>query len=230
MHSLNKVPLSCIRPKILGSLFQGRQIFSLSGAPRRFGQVLDFKCGHRRLVWEPVIFADRSLNLKFPQTFLRIIRQSCQFCASTFSREGQLGKLRETHVRREAPSINKIKYFLFVSWFISVLLSTVSYFQLYNSFWVFTRRHFLVRNQIFGTTSLSHLQGLEVIQYSNTSTYPLDLHDLLQGELCLFIKIQNVKVQITNIRTSRTLERSANFRSWILGIFWTVREHNIQYL
>jgi hypothetical protein len=53
---------------------------------------------------------------------------------------------------------------------------------------------------------------------------------VLQGEICLFIKIQNARVQITNMRTSRTLERSANFPSWILGIFWTVREHNIQYL
>lgn len=70
-----------------------------------------------------------------------------------------------------------------------------------------------MRNQLFGTTSLSHLQGLEVIQYSNTSTYPLDLHDVLQGEICLFIKIQNARVQITNMRTSRTLERSANFPS-----------------
>ena len=34
---------------------------------------------------------------------------------------------------------------------------------LYKSFWVFTRRHFLVRNR-FGTTCVSHLQGLEVNQ------------------------------------------------------------------
>ena len=32
-------------------------------------------------------------------------------------------------------------------------------------FWVFARRrYFMVRNERFGTTCLSHLQGLEVIQ------------------------------------------------------------------
>jgi hypothetical protein len=30
--------------------------------------------------------------------------------------------------------------------------------------WVFTRRHYLVRNQHLGTISVSHLQDLEVIQ------------------------------------------------------------------
>jgi hypothetical protein len=34
--------------------------------------------------------------------------------------------------------------------------------MLYTVFWVFTQRRFLVRNQRFGTTCLSHLQGLEV--------------------------------------------------------------------
>ena len=33
----------------------------------------------------------------------------------------------------------------------------------YKSFWVFTRRHFLVRNQRFETTCVSHVQGLEII-------------------------------------------------------------------
>jgi hypothetical protein len=34
--------------------------------------------------------------------------------------------------------------------------------MLYKIFWVFTRRRFLVRNQRFGTTCLSHPQGLEL--------------------------------------------------------------------
>jgi hypothetical protein len=36
--------------------------------------------------------------------------------------------------------------------------------MLYKVFWVFTRRRFLVRNKRFGTTFLSHLQGLKVNQ------------------------------------------------------------------
>jgi hypothetical protein len=35
---------------------------------------------------------------------------------------------------------------------------------LHKSCWVFTQRHFLVRNQRFGATFVSHFQGLEVIQ------------------------------------------------------------------
>jgi hypothetical protein len=45
--------------------------------------------------------------------------------------------------------------------------------MLYKVFWVFTQHHFLVRNQRFGTTCLSHLQGLEVnetLKMGQTST------------------------------------------------------------
>jgi hypothetical protein len=41
---------------------------------------------------------------------------------------------------------------------------------LYTSFWVFARRQFLVRNQRFGTTFVSHIQSLEILKIGHTNS------------------------------------------------------------
>jgi hypothetical protein len=47
----------------------------------------------------------------------------------------------------------------------------VTVVMLYKKFYAFTRRHFLVRNQRFGTTCVFHLQGLEVsVKMGHTSS------------------------------------------------------------
>jgi hypothetical protein len=84
------------------------------------------------------------------------------------------------------------------------LKASAAVVMLYKIFWVFTRRRFLVRNERFGTTCLSHLQGLvhlETLKMGQTSSPETLVETLKMGQtsspetLVSYQKRRRVKAQ-----------------------------------